>query len=36
MEKIENIYQIKGDFTDEKQQIKIIEYYEFKFEIEGN
>jgi len=27
MEKIENIYQIKGDFTDEIQQKKIIDYF---------
>ena len=27
MEKIENIYQIKGDFTDELQQKKIIDYF---------
>tara|TARA_B100001123_G_C15221993_1_gene991628 strand:- start:246 stop:857 length:612 start_codon:yes stop_codon:yes gene_type:complete len=33
MEKIENIYQIKGDFTDEKQQIKIIEYFGNKIDV---
>ena len=27
MEKIENIYQIKGDFTDELQQKKIFDYF---------
>ena len=27
MEKIESIYQIKGDFTDEMQQKKIIDYF---------
>ena len=27
MEKIDNIYQIKGDFTDEIQQKKIIDYF---------
>jgi len=27
MERIENIYQIKGDFTDELQQKKIIDYF---------
>ncbi len=27
MEKIENIYQIKGDFTDELQQKKIVDYF---------
>ena len=27
MEKIENIYQIKGDFTDELQQKKILNYF---------
>ena len=32
MEKIENIYQIKGDFTDEIQQKKIIDYFDDKID----
>ena len=33
MEKIENIYQIKGDFKDEKEQVKIIEYFGNKIDV---
>ena len=33
MEKIENIYQIKGDFTDEIQQKKIINYFSSKIDV---
>ena len=33
MEKIENIYQIKGDFTDETQQKKIIDYFGVKIDV---
>ena len=32
IEKIENIYQIKGDFTDETQQKKIIDYFGSKID----
>ena len=32
MEKIENIYQIKGDFTDEEQQKNIINYFNTKID----
>tara|TARA_Y100000768_G_scaffold216672_1_gene163291 strand:+ start:325 stop:936 length:612 start_codon:yes stop_codon:yes gene_type:complete len=32
MEKIENIYQIKGDFTDKLQQQKIIDFYGSKID----
>ena len=32
MEKIENIYQIKGDFTDELQQRKIFNHFEGKID----
>ena len=32
MEKIENIYQIKGDFTDELQQKKIFNYFDGKID----
>ena len=33
IEKIENIYQIKGDFTDEAQQKKIIDYFGVKIDV---
>ncbi len=33
IEKIENIYQIKGDFTDETQQKKIIDYFGVKIDV---
>ena len=33
MEEIENIYQIKGDFTDELQQKKIIDYFGNKIDV---
>ncbi len=33
MEKIESIYQIKGDFTDEIQQKKIINYFSSKIDV---
>ncbi len=33
IDKIENIFQIKGDFTDENQQIKISEYFNDKIDI---
>ena len=33
MEKIESIYQIKGDFTDEMQQKKIIDYFGVKIDV---
>ena len=32
IEKIENIYQIKGDFTDKQQQKKIIDYFGSKID----
>jgi len=33
IEKIENIYRIKGDFTDETQQKKIIDYFGTKIDL---
>ena len=33
MEEIKNIYQIKGDFTDDDQQKKIIEYFGDKIDV---
>ena len=33
IEKIENIYQIKGDFTDKLQQKKIIDYFGSKIDV---
>ena len=33
MEKIKNIYQIKGDFTDEYQQKKIVKYFASKIDV---
>ena len=33
MEDIENIHQIKGDFTDELQQKKIIDYFGSKIDV---
>ena len=33
MDEIENIFQIKGDFTDESQQRKIIEYFGKKIDL---
>tara|TARA_B100001113_G_scaffold321213_1_gene290916 strand:+ start:31 stop:642 length:612 start_codon:yes stop_codon:yes gene_type:complete len=33
MEEIENVYQVKGDFTDELQQKKIINYFSGKIDV---
>jgi len=33
MEEIENVYQVKGDFTDELQQKKIINYFNGKIDV---